>query len=301
MRRLPPALLSLLTGLGACVPADLSAPGLSDALPAPPPGALRVMTFNVRLDTPRDGPRRWRHRRADVAALIRTLQPDVLGLQEPLRGQVDDLAADLPAYAWAGAGRSDGRDAGEFAPVFYRTDRFTPDRPGSRFWDAANPRIATWVRLVDRASGDTLVFVNTHFDHVGPTARRLSARLIRERLAVLAGEGEGIVVGDLNTGPASPPLLILTRDEGPGLRDAFHAAQKRYGPPGTYTGFGAAPEHAPRIDFILVSRAVRVLTAATVMQRPSGAAVAPSDHRPVVADVLLPRAAARSRPGPAGQ
>src|SRR3546814_16762451 len=72
----------------------------------------------------------------------------------------------------------------------YRTDRFTllaagtfwlsqtPDRPG-KGWDAAYPRIASWARLRDRTASQTLLVVNTHFDHVGQVARVESAKLIR--------------------------------------------------------------------------------------------------------------------------
>ena len=104
------------------------------------------------------------------------------GLQEALKGQIDDLQALLPDYAWLGVGREDGMEQGEFAPIFYRRDRLdtlrwgtfwlseTPDIPGSRSWDAALERIATWTVLRDRQTSEEFLAVNTHFDHRGAEA-----------------------------------------------------------------------------------------------------------------------------------
>ena len=59
----------------------------------------------------------------------------------------------------------------------------------------ALPRIATWVKLADKAdpAAKPLLFLNTHFDHKGHEARRESAALLRRRIAEL-GEGCRVVV-----------------------------------------------------------------------------------------------------------
>jgi hypothetical protein len=43
-----------------------------------------------------------------------------------LLGQLNDLAADLPACHWIGAGREDAQMPDEFMAVFYRHERLTP-------------------------------------------------------------------------------------------------------------------------------------------------------------------------------
>lgn len=186
------------------------------------------------------------------------------------------------------------------AAIFYRAERFRlleagtfwlskrPDTPGSRHWDAIYPRVATWARFADLGTGDTLVHLNTHFDHVGPFGRRWAAHLIHERLEDLADGHPVILTGDLNAQAGSAPYQILTRSAGRPLHDAFHEAAQRIGPDGTFTGFGPPREHVPRIDYVLASPLVRVLHFATLAERPKGQA--PSDHRPVVADLVLPRA-----------
>ena len=289
--------LLIVTLAGACRPPG---PAIADS-PARDAAAapLRVMTFNIRYDTPNDGPNAWPHRRDWVALLIRFHEADAAGVQEALIHQLRELDARLRGFARVGVGRADGREGGEFSAIFYRTDRLdlldngtfwlspTPEVPGSKGWDTAIERIATWARFRDRATGCELVHLNTHFDHIGEQARQESARLIRRRLATLANGLPVIVTGDLNADPASAPYRILTRDTITGailpLRDAFSASRiGHYGPTSTWTAFRAI-EPGRRIDYVLVSDDVTVLTHGILPDSWDGRF--PSDHLPVVASV----------------
>ncbi len=85
------------------------------AAPAPSPAPpLKVMTFNIRYGTALDGANRWSRRRPLVVGVIWTYEPAVVGLQEALRFQLDQLREELPAYDKIGVGRRDGRKAGEY-------------------------------------------------------------------------------------------------------------------------------------------------------------------------------------------
>lgn len=267
---------------------------------APPPQApeLRVMSFNIRYDNPGDGPDAWPLRKELVTGLIDYHRPDVLGLQEALRHQIDDLQQALPDFAWYGIGRSDGRNAGEFAPIFYNRHRFiaaqhgtfwlseTPTDTGSVGWDAALERIATWMILRDYASGRRFFVLNTHFDHQGAAARLNSARLIKQQLAVLATDLPIVVLGDFNCEPGSAPYQTLTDSTSPRLHDArFIAARGHYGPEGTFTGFRHEANPPPRIDFIFTGENVAVRRHAVLSDHLDGRL--PSDHRPVVASIAL--------------
>lgn len=269
----------------------------SESFAAAPP--LRVMTFNLRYDTPSDGANAWPHRHDWVAALIRFHAPDALGVQEALAHMLTDLDARLPGFARVGVGRADGRAGGEFNAILYRRDRLelldsgtfwlspTPEVAGSKGWDAAIERIATWARFRDRRTGCRYVHLNTHFDHVGEQARQESARLIRRHAAALADGIPVVVTGDLNADPASEPYRILTRDTiadaTPPLRDAMVASRDgHYGPTSTWTAFRAI-EPGRRIDYVLVSPQVRVLKHAILPDSWGGRF--PSDHLPVLAAV----------------
>lgn len=274
-----------LSGLGGCRDA-------SQALDGRDP--LRVMTYNIRYNNPGDGPSAWPERRDEVAALIRFVDPDVLGLQEALRGQIDDLERLLPDYAWIGVGRNDGADDGEFTPIFYRRDRIdvsesgtfwlseTPDVVGSKGWDAALPRIATWIsasRRGEAGRAEEFIFVNTHFDHIGQAARRNSATLIADTVAAMANDRMSIVVGDFNADPQSEPYQVMASR----FDDAREVAADNFGSSNTFYGFLVADTAGVSIDHIFVDRGVVVVRTAVLSEQQGGRYL--SDHLPVVADV----------------
>lgn len=255
--------------------------------------SFRVMTYNIRLNLASDGPNAWPHRKDAVAGIVRDQSVDLLGVQEALPEQLADLDAQLPRLARFGEGRSAQR-LGEFTAIYYRRDRFdvldagtfwlsgTPEVAGSKGWDAAYERIATWGKLRDRESGATFFYFNTHFDHVGRVARRESARLLVSRIAQLAGSAPVIVTGDFNDLPEGEPYAILT---GSGLSDAMLSTRSPHeGPSSTWNAFKAI-EPGRRIDFIF-TRGFDVISHAALPDMIDGERF-PSDHLPVVAEVRL--------------
>ena len=285
--------LTLATMVLACRPAALPSPS------GPRVASLRVMTFNIRYDNPGDGINAWPNRKEWVASLMRWHGADVIGVQEALHHQLTDLDTRLPGFSRVGVGRTDGRLQGEFSAIFYRTARIalrdsgtfwlspTPERPGSKGWDTAIERIATWARFTDRRTGCEWLQLNTHFDHIGETARQESARLIRRRLAQLAKGLPIVMTGDLNTEPKDAPYRILTTeriaDAVPPLQDAFVASRTgSYGPTSSWNAFKAI-EPNRRIDYVLVSAPVMVEQHAILPDTWDGRF--PSDHLPVMAVV----------------
>src|SRR3954462_8619024 len=184
---------------------------------------VRVMSYNIRYATASDGENIWDNRKDFLAETIRAFDPDLLGTQETLARQRDDLAARLDGYDVLAAGRDDGREAGEMMAIFYRKARFekldaghfwlseTPDKAGSKSWDSSLPRMVTWVKLRDRSDpgAPPIAFFNTHFDHRGPTARLESARLIRRKIDDLAEGCRVVLTGDFNSGEGSDPYRAL--------------------------------------------------------------------------------------------
>lgn len=259
---------------------------------------VRAMTYNIRLDTDADGANAWPHRRAAVSGLLRFYAPDVFGAQEVRLHQLKALAADLEDYAFVGVGRDDGRDGGEFSPLVYRRDRFdlgahgtfwlspTPERP-STGWDAAFPRIVSWAHLEERATGQRILALNTHWDHVGVEARRASARLILDFIGMNVGRCEAIILlGDFNAVLEEDSLRTLVADGR--LIDALAAsATPPFGPPGTFNGFDIASSAPAAIDHIFVGAGDRVLRHGVITQHDEGRL--PSDHYPVLADIEMAR------------
>ncbi len=262
------------------------------------PGAcdssFRVLTFNLRYNNPGDSINAWPNRKARVAALIRYHSADVCGFQEALEGQIGDLTGLLPEFGWYGVGRDDGEKRGEFNPIFFRKDRFgllrdgtfwlspTPDTAGSKGWDAALPRIVTWAELQDRITGKKFIFFNTHFDHQGETARRMSARMLLDSAEMKIRSYPVIVTGDFNTTDTSAAYRAMTSRD---LQDAITVSKiPHYGPRSSWDGFREI-EPGNRIDFIFVSNRVSVYTHAILTDRWDGRFA--SDHLPVITRVTI--------------
>lgn len=268
--------------------------------PSGPPDGIMVMTFNLRYDNPGDGPNAWPLRKDMAAATILFHKADIVGMQEALRGQISDLETLLPGYAWIGVGRDDGKDGGEFNPVFYSRQRLrvaeqatfwlsaTPEAVGSRGWDGACNRLVTWAKFDEIASGRSFYVFNTHFDHVGVVARRESAGLLLRRIAAIAGNGPAVVTGDFNCPPSGEPYRILVAGvEGASpLLDARSAsATPLYGGSRSFNGFKPITGPGEIIDHIFVRGGLSVARSGVIADTWDGRFV--SDHFPVLAEILL--------------
>lgn len=261
-------------------------------------GILRVMTFNVRYDNPADGENGWTFRSRMVADMIMGSAPDILGTQEVLQGQLEELKPLLKGYAMVGVGRDDGACGGEYAALWYRSGRFdeeasgnfwlseTPDVAGSTGWDAACVRVATWAFLRERATGRRILALNTHLDHVGSTARREGVTLILDSVMRIRGGEAAVVTGDFNSSPDSEVYAHVTDSSlATRLYDSRRDATVVEGPDWSYHDFGRlAPGQRTLIDYIFYAgplRPVKSLVADTMI---NGRWL--SDHAPVVAEFL---------------
>lgn len=263
--------------------------------------SIRVMSFNIRLDTPSDGDNAWPHRKEMVARVMRFHKADFVGIQEGLPHQLEDLDKLLPYFDRIGVGRNTPEDPGEYSAIYYKKERFellendtfwlseSPGEVASVGWDAALPRIVTWGHFKDRKTGRMFYVFNTHFDHRGEQARVESASLILKKIREIAGEGPVVLTGDFNVTEEDQPYGILTSSTGDStdaeLTDAFyHAEHGHHGPATTWNGFEEIVPNR-RIDFIFTNPGFDVIQHAILAGRQDGHF--PSDHLPVVADIQL--------------
>ncbi|MEX1039927.1 MAG: endonuclease/exonuclease/phosphatase family protein [Pirellulaceae bacterium] len=287
-----------LLALGLALSLSASRTSLAEETPE---SAIKVMSFNIRFGSANDGENRWENRKEFVAETIHAYGPDLLGTQETEAGQRDFLVEKLPGYGQLGVGRADGQLKGEMMALFYKEERFekldgghfwlseNPDQVGSKSWDSSLPRMVTWVKLRDKKQEDAkpVLFLNTHFDHRGPTARLESARLIRRKAQEL-GEGCSVIVtGDFNAGEGSAPYKAMfgTNEgaESP-VVDTYRVAHpERKSDEGTFSGFKEENTGGARIDWIGVSRDWKILGAK--IDRTAKEGRTPSDHFPITAEV----------------
>ncbi len=262
---------------------------------------INVMSLNIRFNNPGDGENAWPRRKEMVAETLRFHKVDIAGLQEALHDQVKALEALLPEYGWFGVGRDDGQTKGEYSPVLYRKDRFkvisqstfwlseTPEKPGKIGWDAVCTRIVTWGKIEDKLTKTVFFAFNTHFDHVGQTARVKSAELLLKKIQELAENEPIILTGDFNCTEKNSPYKILTSGAGKlsGFDDTYFLSKsKHYGSTQTFNGFQTEIKPSHRIDFIFVRNTGKVLRHGIIAERWDGRFV--SDHNAVLSEIEFP-------------
>lgn len=232
---------------------------------------VRWATFNMRLDTPADSLNNWKYRKERVAQYIQDMKLDVVGTQEVLQNQFNDLKSLLPDFEGVGVARDDGKETGEYSAVFYRKSVFdaldsgtfwlaeNPDSVGMMGWDAVCVRVATWAKLQHKATGKIVMAVNTHFDHVGKVARRESALLIIRKIKEIVGDRPAVLTGDFNVTDQNEAYNTIVSNEFV-LLDAHKVAEKTSGASYTFHGFDKVDmEKRSKIDFVFVTPQIKVL------------------------------------------
>ena len=219
---------------------------------------LSVATFNIRYANP-DDTLRWEDRKDEVADAVRYF--DVVGLQEALPQQKEDLIKRMPRHGHFGGGR-DRDGAGEACPIFWNQKRFdflhgevrwlsdTPMIAGSLGPGADLPRIVTIVLLHDLQTKQTIRVLNTHWSHVSEEARLAASNLMAGWTGWAGKADLTLVCGDFNAEPTSAPIMQLL--ETSDLQDTYETAnfrcRKNFGTYATF--FPQNVAGATRIDAI---------------------------------------------------
>ncbi|MBR2875916.1 MAG: endonuclease/exonuclease/phosphatase family protein, partial [Clostridia bacterium] len=191
---------------------------------------VRVMSFNIRCtNVGRDS---WEDRIDIVTETIVKSEADSVGVQEATPEWMETLQETLEKYSFVGVGRDDGANKGEYSAIFYLKDKYnlidsgtfwlseTPDEV-SRGWDAACNRICTWAVLENKTTGQRYVHLNSHFDHIGISARANSVDLILSK----ADEYTDLPVvftADMNVKEGSTDYKAMTSGS---LKDTKHLAE----------------------------------------------------------------------------
>jgi endonuclease/exonuclease/phosphatase family metal-dependent hydrolase len=261
--------------------------------------ALNIMSFNIRLNTPSDSLNAWPYRKDKVISQILFHEAHILGVQEALHDQMMDLQTGLSKYRFAGVGRDDGKQKGEYSAIFYDTTRLslmqsstfwlseTPTVPGSKSWDAAITRIVSWTKFIDKITKKTFFVFNTHFDHIGEVARKESALLLKKEVNAIAGSSPVIITGDFNSKSSDEPIRVLLDKKDPlhFIDSKEISLSAHYGPTGTFNAFQDKETDTLPIDYIFVKKKISVWKHATLSQTWQGRFS--SDHFPVFVKLHL--------------
>ncbi|MGL4911692.1 MAG: endonuclease/exonuclease/phosphatase family protein [Romboutsia sp.] len=256
---------------------------------------MRVATFNIRYDEINDKENAWVNRKDKVCSMLNFHEWDVFGLQEVLNHQLEYIREQLPEYDYVGVAREDGKEEGEFAPIFYKRECFdleesdtfwlseTPAIP-SKSWGAACTRICTFAKLVHKKSQKRTLIMNIHFDHESEEARYKSVKLLIEKAGIVANDEAVIILGDFNSEPNERCYKEISS-----IFNDVSAVSKQpyYGPKGTFMEFKFEEkwDNFEEIDHIFVNEKIEVKKAATLTDNIDRKYL--SDHLPVVATLSI--------------
>jgi endonuclease/exonuclease/phosphatase family metal-dependent hydrolase len=266
---------------------------------------IRVISFNVRGSS-RDARKKnaWRNRAALNVATIERHAPDVIGLQEAQRGNLDVYRKRLPRYAHIHGPRYGNTIPYDFNTILFDPERLEPLDSGG-FWLSETPekyskswltrvaRSATWALFRVLETGLSFLHLNTHLDHVSALARREASKLIVRRVVEISErtsiDPPTVVTGDFNSRPGNPVHRTFTES---GFVDTYLAAGNEEGA-NTYHAFRGAsyrdahPHRGPRrIDWILLKDPkgrLRVKSHRIIHDENDG--LFPSDHYPILVEL----------------
>lgn len=250
---------------------------------------VRVMSLNVRYENTGDGENVWANRRDRMGEAINFYDVDILGTQEVLNSQVEDLKKRLPDYSMLGVGREDGKTKGEYCALWYKPERFsvsrsgcfwlseTPDQP-SKGWDAACERTVTWAILYDKVAQKEILALNTHLDHMGEKARSEGVKMVLDKVKELASGRPVVVTGDFNATPESSVIRTLING---GLSHTRDVAKTVYGPDWSWHDWqGYDYPSRGLIDYVFVQNGFDVKSYGVCAETKDGKYL--SDHCPVL-------------------
>ena len=253
-----------------------------------------LISYNIRYHNDWDIQNSWSLRKNKICQLIEEYDPSIFGIQEGLLSQVSFIDSALIKYDYVGVGRDDGQTKGEFCAIYYDTTRFrigenstfwlseTPNVV-SVGWDAALERICTYGLFKDKNFGKEFWVFNTHFDHLGVISRKRSSSLILKKINELNTRSLPVILmGDLNSLPASDPIKVLKNSLVDGLQISLENLE---GPEGTFNGFDMALAIEKRIDYIFTEK-IKVLTYRHIDDRLENNRHI-SDHLPVMIKYIL--------------
>ena len=227
---------------------------------------IDALSFNIRFDTSKDGENAWPKRKEMVGQWVKSESPDVIGLQEALRHQIDDIKKVATAYSEYGVGRDDGKSRGEHCTILYLKKRFsldksdcgtfwfsdTPEKIASKSWGNEIPRICTWARFIEKKTDKGFYVYNVHYDHRSQPSRLGASELIIQRISKRKRSNEPIILmGDFNASENNPAIKIF-KDEPLNLVDTFRVVKPDEKMVKTFHGFRGGSFSGGKIDHVFM-------------------------------------------------
>jgi endonuclease/exonuclease/phosphatase family metal-dependent hydrolase len=269
-------------------------------------GTHRILCCNIRVALDEDEAKGlgWSARRDICLKIIKDKKPDIVGFQEVLKGQADDISKYFPSHQLFGfdGPEMDPHPTGYFGiaknPILFSKDRYelltggtywlseTPLVAGSKSWDTARARHANWVRLKDKKTGKELRIVNLHLDHISEEAKIQQAKMVVDESAQYQPDYIQVLTGDFNSKFDSK---VLGSVRSGGWKESYETiyGEKEAGFT-THEFQGVGYDKGPskgRIDFIWYRGTIKPVDAVIIKDAVNGKY--PSDHFFFQADLVI--------------
>lgn len=250
---------------------------------------MRIMSCNLRYDNKNDGEYRWENRFPAMKEVWREYNPDIIGVQEGLPHQIEDIKETFNSLKYFGTGREINKE-GEQVGIFFNKDKFniidkgnfwlskTPKIVGSKDFNSDVPRLVNWIIFNNNNIDENFMFLNTHLDNKSKLAREKSSEIISNFVKEKSNIKNVIITGDLNTTPEAKPIIFLK--DNLDLKDALLEIGENDATFHDFKGKGIV-----RIDYILCSNKIDVKEGAVIKKQYSG--IYPSDHYLLYVDVSI--------------
>lgn len=278
----------------------------AEAMLNPAKSTHKVMGCNIRVALPEDDAlgRGWTARKKSCLTIIKAQRADLIGFQEVLKVQADDLKKAMPDYGCFGF---EGPEM-DVNPetyngiannlVMYSKKRYemlsagcywlseTPEIGGSKSWNTARARHVNWLRLKDKNSGVEFRIIAVHLDHKEQEARDKQGQMIVRESNQYLPDFPQLLVGDFNVTAKNPVYEIIKKG---GWKDTYTEVYGDKDPGATFHNFEgkdyAKAKTNGRIDFIFCKGKVTAKSASIVDDQLGG--VYPSDHYFIVSEVAF--------------
>ena len=251
---------------------------------------VTVMSFNIRGENENDGSNSWSFRYPAVVMMLQDTAPDLVCIQEATELQLKYFADFLSKYKWIGAGRDDGKKAGEYTAFLYSSKELsagksgtfwlseTPDKASSG-WGADHPCSVAWAIFKEKKSGKSFMAVNTHIDVADPDYRKQAIDLMMQKIASLnTGNLPVVLTGGFNMEEGDQNLEAVKAAMQNASSVAFNSDDVR-----TYHNYGKV---SAKIDHIYFSGFSSCQEFKTITARYNDRAYV-SDHNPIMATLIL--------------
>ena len=265
----------------------------------------KIISANIRVDLPEDekGGVGWSVRRDITVKILKAHKPDIICLQEVLKGQNEDLKRMLPNFQSFGfeGPEMDPIPTGYHGiaknPIMYLKSRYdliasgtywlseTPLIGGSKSWDTGRARHVNWLRLLDKKMGNQFRVINVHLDHLSQNAREKQITLLLKESSQYDNSFPQILAGDFNEDASNKVINMIKKQ---GWSDSYIHINGE-GEPG-FTGHAfkgkVNTSKKGKIDFIFTRGLITPL-AASIIRDDVGDRY-PSDHFFISANVIIP-------------